>query len=99
LRTWISRKTFGEMFDECVGEETIQMVLDMTKGYCISYFLRHKENDLYGEMKNEDSYVIQNLIWDIEHQKFVTHLVPSPAPIRPPVLVCYNEFASPNPSR
>jgi hypothetical protein len=60
LRTWISRKTFGQMFEECVPD--VKQIMQQTTDACVSYFIRHKENDLYNELITPN-HVIQSLVW------------------------------------
>lgn len=90
-----SKKTFGKMFEEILGEEGIQKVLQATSGdLCISYFMRHRENDIHNEMGDEESHVIQTIVWDRSTQQYVGPCMPNwpmpEVPVRQPTLLYSN---------
>jgi hypothetical protein len=74
LRNWgTKRNTFGGMYESIVGEAGIQDVLKATSaGLCISYFIRHPDNDLYGEMTNVRPHVIMTIGWNSTTSRFVS---------------------------
>jgi len=89
-------KTFGMMFEEILGEEGITSVLEATKdNLCISYFMRHRENDIHNEMGDEESHVIQTIVWDSAAQEFIGPSMPNwptpSAPVREPTVLYKNE--------
>ena len=89
-------KTFGQMFEEILGQKGIAQVLQATEdNLCISYFMRHKENDIHNEMTaDEESHVIQTLVWDISKQEFIGPSMPNwptpEAPVREPNVLYKN---------
>lgn len=90
-------KTFGQMFEEILGEQGIANVLEATKdNLCISYFMRHKDNDIHNEMTDdEESHVIQTVVWDISNQEFVGPSMPNwptpQEPVREPTVLYKND--------
>lgn len=87
LRKWSSEKTFGVLFEEIANEQTILEIMNQTTDLCISYFLCHKDNDLYEEVK--ESCIYQTLIWN--GTKFIGPHVPEwttpPAQIKEPLVI------------
>ena len=73
FRNWGTKNnTFGQMFEQIVGSKGVEQVMDMTSGsLCISYFIRHPDNDLYGEMRNAEPQVIQTIMWDCESSRYL----------------------------
>lgn len=74
LRNWgTKRNTFGGMFESIVGEAGLQDVMRATSaGLCISYFIRHPDNDLYGEMNGVRPHVIMTIGWNSTTGRFVS---------------------------
>ena len=70
--TWSTKqKNFGQMFEEILGEDGVNNVCEATSGeLCISYFMRHKDNDIHKEMGDEPSHIIQTIIWNRRLQQF-----------------------------
>jgi len=99
---WGTKETFGAMFEEILGTDGIMSVLAQTANdeLCISYFMCHRNNDLYGQV--EESFVTQTLIWNRRLQQFSgpnfpafgdgssAYWVAPPAPIRLPVVLSQN---------
>lgn len=99
---WGTTKTFGTMFEEILGVDGIISVLKQTANdeLCISYFMCHRDNDLYGQV--EESFVTQTLVWNRRLQQFAgpnfptfgdgasAYWVAPPAPIRIPVVLSQN---------
>jgi hypothetical protein len=73
-RNWGTKNnTFGGMFESIVGEAGIQDVMRATSGsLCISYFIRHQDNDLYGEMEGVRPHVMMTIGWDSKTGRFVS---------------------------
>jgi hypothetical protein len=102
---WGTTKTFGSMFEEILGTQGILSILMQTANdeLCISYFMCHRDNDLYGQV--EDSFITQTLIWNRRLQQFAgpnfptfqdgssAYWVAPPAPIRIPVVLSQNLIA------
>lgn len=84
---WNSEKTFGQMFEEIAGPQCINVILEQTKTQCISYLLRHVENDLFGNLKQ--SHIIQTIIWNGEEYIGIhmAEWTSPPSPILEPELV------------
>lgn len=72
LRNWGTKNNnFGGMFEEIVGEQGIKEVMDATSGnLCISYFIRHPDNDIYGEL--EEPEVLQTIAWNSETNRYIS---------------------------
>lgn len=88
-------KTFGQMFNEIVGD-SINKLLEMTSGnLCVSYFMRHRDNDIHNEMGDEESHVIQTIVWDSDAQQFIGPSMPNwptpPAPVLEPTILYSNK--------
>ena len=88
--------TFGQMFKDCLGEDGVAEALEATSGdLCISYFVRHRDNDIHNEMGDEESHVIQTTVWDSAAQEFIGPSMPNwPEPtlnVRNPTLLFKSE--------
>ena len=60
------------MFDEILGDEGLAYVTQATAGdLCISFFMQHRDNDIFGEMGDAPNKVSQTIIWDAEKQIFL----------------------------
>lgn len=70
-RNWGTKKsTFGKMFESIVGEQGINGILSMTSGdLCLSFFIRHPDNDLYDEVKTPQ--VILTIGWNSATNEYV----------------------------
>jgi hypothetical protein len=106
LGTWSNKKkTFGQMFEEILGEEGIQAVCQSTSTeLCISYFMRHRDNDIHKEMGDEPSHVIQTIIWNrrlqqysgpsfpLYHKDFsnLPYWITPPPQVRSPTMISFN---------
>jgi len=106
--------TYGEMFDDILGEDGVHnvMLLTATGELCVSYFMRHRENDIFNEMGDEESHVIQTLIWNRRLQCFSGPSFPTynpehpnspywvqpPPQVRSPNLLYCNGVVDPNAS-
>jgi len=89
-RNWGTKNnTFGGMFESIVGEAGIQDVMQTTSGsLCISYFIRHQDNDLYGEMTGVRPHVIMTIGWNSSTGRYVhPHALPSQRCIDLPMMI------------
>lgn len=77
VRNWGTKKnTFGKMFEEIVSPKGIVEIMEQTSSdLCISYFIRHNDNDLYGEV--DRNQVLQTIAWNSTTNRFVnTYTLP-----------------------
>lgn len=73
-RHWKTKNnTFGQMFESIIGPAGLQSVLEATSGdLCISYFIRHPDNDLFNELENASPHVTTIIAWDRKNNRFIS---------------------------
>lgn len=78
-RNWGTKNnTFGKMFEEIVGQEGVIEVMNATaNNLCISYFIRHPDNDIFDEL--EEPEVLQTIAWNSETNQYVSTFTITPA--------------------
>lgn len=87
-RHWKTKdNTFGKMFESIISPAGVQNVLEATSGsLCISYFIRHPDNDLFNEVTTPQ--VVMTIAWDSKNNRFISPFdLPSQTNIEKPMLV------------